>query len=345
MHDHHHHSAQSAKLITENIASDGVDRRGFLKCMAWAGTGLVWTLGSGVLSSRAMGQMATGQPITPAMPPPSPALTSLNFVQISDSHIGFQKPPNQDVAATFRETIARINALPVTPEFILHTGDLTHLSSADEFDLLDQMIKDCKTKQIFYVPGEHDVGSDNGKLYLDRFGKGTLGAGWFSFDQKGVHFVGLVNVVNLAQNGLGTLGADQLAWLEKDLAPLSAETPVVVFAHIPLWTVYPAWGWGTDDGAKALSLLKRFGSVTVLNGHIHQIVQKVEGNMTFHTARSSAFPQPAPGTAPKPGPMLVDAPKLRSYLGLTQIAYVEHNSALAIVDSTLEPVAMVDKKS
>jgi 3',5'-cyclic-AMP phosphodiesterase len=155
----------------------------------------------------------------------------------------------------------------------------------------------------------------------------------------------LVNVVDMAQNGLGTLGADQLAWLQKDLAPLSADTPIVVFAHIPLWTVYPAWGWGTDDSAKALSLLKRFGSVTVLNGHIHQTLQKVEGNMTFHTARSTAFPQPEPGKAPKPGPMLVDAPKLRSYLGLTQVAYVEHNSALAIVDSTLEPAAMAEKKS
>jgi 3',5'-cyclic AMP phosphodiesterase CpdA len=318
--------------------------------MAWAGTGLVFAMGSSALTSRALGQITSGNTMTPALPgmpkmPAAAAPKSLNFVQISDSHIGFKMPANPDVTATFRETIARINALPVTPEFILHTGDLSHLCEADEFDLLEQMLKDCKTKQIFYVPGEHDVGTDNGALYRQRFGKGTLGAGWFSFDQKGVHFVGLVNVVDLAQNGLGTLGADQLAWLQKDLAPLSADTPVVVFAHIPLWTVYPAWGWGTDDSAQALSLLKRFGSVTVLNGHIHQTLQKVEGNMTFHTARSTAFPQPEPGKAPKPGPMLVDAPKLRSYLGLTQVAYVEHNSSLAIVDSTLETAAMADKKS
>jgi len=197
------------------------------------------------------------------------------------------------------------------------------------------MLKDCQTKQVFYVPGEHDILNDNGAQYRQRFGQGTMGAGWFSFDQKGVHFVGLVNVANLGEGGLGTLGAEQLAWLEKDLASLSAEKPVVVFAHIPLWMVYPQWGWGTDDGAKALALLKRFGSVTVLNGHIHQALQKTEGNMMFHTARSTAFPQPEPGKADKPGPMVVDAPKLRSFLGLTQISYIEHDHSLAVVDSTL----------
>jgi 3',5'-cyclic-AMP phosphodiesterase len=334
-HDHHHSPAQTG-LITRNTLDDGVDRRGFLKCMAWAGTGLVWVVGSGTLSSRVLGaSYGTGAaaPAMPAVPDSSDGL--LNFVQISDSHIGFKMPANPDVAATFRETVARINALPTTPEFLLHTGDLTHLSDPEQFDLLDQMTKDCKTKQVFYVPGEHDVGSDNGAEYLKRFGKGTMGAGWYSFDQKGVHFIGLVNVMNLAQGGLGVLGADQLAWLEKNLAGLSKETPIVVFAHIPLWMVYPKWGWGTDDGAKALALLKDFGSVTVLNGHIHQALQKVEGNMMFHTARSTAFPQPAPGSAPKPGPMLVDAPKLRSYLGLTSVKYIEHDHTLAVVNSTL----------
>jgi 3',5'-cyclic AMP phosphodiesterase CpdA len=334
-HDHHHSPAQTGH-ITRNALNDGVDRRGFLKCMAWAGTGLVWVVGSGTLSSRVLGAadgMGAAAPGMPAMPASSTGL--LNFVQISDSHIGFKMPANPDVAATFRETVNRINALPTTPEFLLHTGDLTHLSDPEQFDLLDQMTKECKTKQVFYVPGEHDVGSDNGGEYLKRFGKGTMGAGWYSFDQKGVHFIGLVNVMNLAQGGLGVLGADQLAWLKKDLAGLSQETPIVVFAHIPLWMVYPKWGWGTDDGAKALALLKRFGSVTVLNGHIHQALQKVEGNMMFHTARSTAFPQPEPGTAPKPGPMLVDAPKLRSYLGLTSVKYIEHDHTLAVVDSTL----------
>ncbi len=315
------------RILHNHRTDDGVDRRGFLTCMAWAGTGVLWSVGGGILSSRLLGQ-------TPAVSNSSGK--SLEFVQISDSHIGFKKPANTDVSATFRETIARINALPATPEFILHTGDLTHLSEAGEFDDLDQMLKDCKTKQTFFVPGEHDILNDNGAQYRERFGKNTSGSGWFSFDHSGIHFVGLVNVANIAEGGLGVLGAEQLAWLEKDLAGQSADKPIVVFAHIPLWLVFPKWGWGTDDGAKALLLLKRFGSVTVLNGHIHQALQKVEGNIAFHTARSTAFPQPAPGSAPKPGPMVVDAGKLRSFLGLNRVSFVETNHSLAVIDSTLE---------
>ncbi len=316
--------------ITHDRSDDGVDRRGFLKCMAWAGTGVLWSVSGGVLTSRVLGQTPSpgGAPL--ALP-----AGSLHFVQISDSHIGFSKPANQDVTETFRETIARINALPVPPEFILHTGDLTHLAEASEFDVLDQVLKECRTKQVFFVPGEHDILNDDGAQYRERFGRGTLGSGWFSFDQKGVHFVGLVNVAGVSEGGLGVLGAEQLAWLEKDLARLKSDTPIVVFAHVPLWLVYPKWGWGTDDGAKALGMLKRFGSVTVLNGHIHQVVQKVEGNITFHTARSTAFPQPEPGKAPKPGPMVVAAPQLKSFLGLTRVEYVESHPTLAIVDSTL----------
>ncbi len=319
--------------IVHDRSTDGIDRRGFLKCMAWAGTGVLWTVSGGVLSSRALGETAAaGGGGGPALP------GALHFVQLSDSHIGFHKAGiNQDVNATFREAISRINALPVVPEFVLHTGDLTHLSEADEFDGLDQMMKDCRAKTVFYVPGEHDILNDNGEQYRARFGRGTFGSGWYSFDQKGVHFVGLVNVAGISEGGLGVLGAEQLAWLEKDLAPLAADTPVVLFAHVPLWLVYPKWGWGTDDGAKALALVKRFGSVTVLNGHIHQVVQKVEGNITFHTARGTAFPLPAPGTAPKPGPMPVEAPRLRSLLGLTTVSYVETDHMLAVVDETLAP--------
>lgn len=315
-------------FILHDDHHDGIDRRGFLKCMAWAGTGVVWTLSSGVLSSRVLGQVTAA---------PAAALPAgqLHFVQISDSHIGFKKPANLDVAGTFRETVARINALPQAPEFILHTGDLTHLAEAAEFDTLEQLLKDCRTKQVFYVPGEHDILSDNGAQYRERFGRGSLGTGWHSHDQHGVHFIGLVNVASISEGGLGVLGEEQLAWLAKDVAALSSETPLVVYAHIPLWSVYPQWGWGTQDAARALALLKRFGSVTVLNGHIHQALQKIEGNVTFHTACSTAFPQPAPGTAAKAGPMVVEAARLRSTLGLTQVSYLETASPLAIVDSTL----------
>src|SRR5204862_551217 len=198
-----------------------------------------------------------------------------------------------------------------------------HLSKPSEFDTVDQVLKGAKASQVFYVPGEHDVLGDDGKQYLERYGKGTKGGGWYSFDHSGVHFIGLVNVLNLKAGGLGSLGAAQLDWIERDVKHLPSSTPIVVFAHVPLWSVYPAWGWGTDDGAKALSYLKRFGSVTVLNGHIHQTLQKVEGNITFHTAMSTAFPQPAPGKAPAPGPMKVEPGKLRSVLGVTSVTYVK----------------------
>jgi 3',5'-cyclic AMP phosphodiesterase CpdA len=257
------------------------------------------------------------------------------FAQISDSHIGFKHDPNNDVTATLQEAVARINAMPEEPDFVIHTGDITHLSTAAEFDTASQVLTGVKASRVFYVPGEHDVLTDDGKDYLNRYGKGTVGNGRHSFDHKGVHFIGLVNVLNLKPGGLGLLGDDQLEWLEKDVSGLSSSTPIVVFGHTPLWSIYPDWGWGTDDAAQALSYLKRFGSVTVPNGHIHQTMQKVEGNVTFHTAMSTAFPQPQPGTAPGPGPLKVPAEKLRSLLGLTDVDYVRGKGSLAIIDSTL----------
>lgn len=315
------------KIILHDHNDDGLDRRGFLECMAWAGTGMLWTVAGGLLGSTVLPNRAGAAQLG--------GRGSFSFAQISDSHIGFNKAANQDVAGTLKEAIARINALPEPPDFILHTGDLTHLSEAEEFDTLDQLLKGLKTSQIFYVPGEHDVIGDNGRRYRERFGKGTRGQGWYSFDHKGVHFVGLVNVMDIKENGLGVLGDEQLEWLEDDLQGRTDETPIVLFAHIPLWTVYPEWGWGTSDGARALGYLKRFGSVTVLNGHIHQTMKKVEGRATFHTAMSTAFPQPEPGKAPKPGPMKVEPGKLRDYLGITEVHYTEGKGALAVVDATL----------
>ncbi|HET7208983.1 MAG TPA: metallophosphoesterase [Terriglobales bacterium] len=310
---------------------DGIDRRGFLSCMAWAGAGLVWTFGGGMASSRLFG--ATG---------PRGSSGDFTFVQISDSHIGFDKAANADVTATCQAAIDKINALPVEPDLIIHTGDLSHLSKPREFDTLDQVLKAAKTKQVFYVPGEHDVAVDNGQQFLERYGKGTKGAGWHSFDHKGVHFVGLVNVVNLKAGGLGNLGADQIEWLEDDLKGHGSSTPIVAFAHIPLWAVYPEWGWGTQDSAQALSYLKRFGSVTVLNGHIHQIMQKVEGNVSFHTALSTAFPQPIPATASSAGPLKVPASELRKVLGVTNINYQVGQHHLAVVDTPLAGTPAVE---
>jgi plastocyanin len=304
------------------------NRRGFLQCMAWVGTGAVWTMAGGVLKGMSLEQAArSGMEKSMA--------GGLSFVQISDSHIGFDKPANTDVTGTLRAAVAKIKAAPDQPSFVLHTGDLTHLSKPSEFDTLQQVMTELALP-VFYVPGEHDVLEDDGKGYLQRFGKGTLGAGWHSFDRGGVHFIGLVNVVNLKAGGLGTLGAEQLEWLEKDVKRLKSSTPVVVFAHIPLWSVYPEWGWGTDDSARALSYLKRFGSVSVLNGHIHQVMQKVEGHVTFHTAMSTAFPQPAPGSAASPGPMKVEADRLRKVLGLSRMSFHDVNHPIAITDVPLE---------
>jgi len=305
------------------------DRRGFLQCMAWVGTGAMWTLAGGVLKGMPIEQAADGAIGHGAR------MGGLRFVQISDSHIGFDKPANTDVTATLRAAVAKIKAAPDQPSFVLHTGDLTHLSKPSEFDTLQQVLAELSLP-VFCVPGEHDVLDDDGKSYLQRFGKGTQGAGWYSFDQGGVHFVGLVNVVNLKAGGLGTLGAEQLEWLEKDVKRLKSSTPIVVFAHIPLWSVYPEWGWGTDDSARALSYLKRFGSVSVLNGHIHQVMQKVEGHVSFHTAMSTAFPQPAPGSAPSPGPMKVEADRLKKILGLSRLSFHDINHPIAITDVPLE---------
>src|SRR5207245_2464572 len=214
--------------------------------------------------------------------------------------------------------------------------DISHLSKPEEFDNADQILKSAVAKDIFYVPGEHDVLEDEGRQYRERYGKGSQGAGWYSFDQKGVHFIGLVNVMNLKAGGLGSLGQEQLEWMENDVKHLSKSTPIVVFAHIPLWSVYPEWGWGTDDSAQALGYLKKFGSVTVLNGHIHQTMQKVEGNVTFHTAASTACPQPKPGSAPSPGPMKVPSEQLKDLLGIRDVSDVQGKHALGVTDSSLE---------
>jgi 3',5'-cyclic AMP phosphodiesterase CpdA len=307
---------------------DGVCRRGALECMLWAGTGVLWTLAGGVPRSSSL---------VGASEADAQVASGFTFVQISDSHIGFKGAANPNPMATLQEAIAKVGALPEKPAFVIHTGDISHLSKPDEFDNADQAIAKARL-DAFYVPGEHDIiDADRGKAYMERYGKalGAKGTGWYSFDKNGVHFVGLVNVAGLKAGGMGTLGAEQLAWLEADLKLKSASDPIVLMAHIPLWTVNENWGWGTEDAVRALDLIKRFGSVTVLNGHIHQIMQKVEGRVTFHTARSTAFPQPAPDTAPSPGPMKVPEEQLRSVLGIATVEVKQGTQPLAITDSTL----------
>jgi len=300
----------------------GLDRRQTLKCMLWAGTGVVWTVAGGVPSSRLIGAANAAE-------------GSFSFVQISDSHIGFEKPANPDARATLNVAIDKVIAMPDKPALMIHTGDISHSAKPVEFDDALQLIGRAKF-DVHYSPGEHDILDPKTRdAYLARFGKGATGGGWYSFDHGGVHFVSLNNVVDLKKNGLGSLGADQLGWLEDDLRGKSASTPIVVFCHIPLWMIAPEWGWGTEDSAQALGYLGRFGSVTVLNGHIHQLMQKVEGNVTFHTARSTAFPQPAPGTAPSAGPKLVPAGELRKWLGVREVVYSPSSANLAVTDLDL----------
>jgi 3',5'-cyclic AMP phosphodiesterase CpdA len=310
--------------MASHDSGDGTTRRKVLECMTWAGTGLLWTVSGGVPRSLGL--------LDEAMAAESQGLT---FLQISDSHVGFDKPANPNAKGTLEEAIDRVKAAPGKPAFMIHTGDITHLSKPSEFDDADKIISQSRL-DVHYVPGEHDILDEDVKLYRERYGRGAKGDGWYSFDAGGVHFVGLVNVKNLKPGGMGSLGEDQLKWLADDLTHRTASTPIVLFAHIPLWVVYEQWGWGTDDGARAIEMLRRFGSVTVLNGHIHQVMQKVEGNVAFHTALSTAFPQPVPGTAPSPGPMKVAEDRLRSLLGTATISVKRGDKRLAIIDKPLQ---------
>lgn len=302
-------------------------RRDVLKCLAWSGAAIVWTVSGGIPRALGLANEAKAAEMAPG---------DFTFVQISDTHIGFHKEANPDVVGTLKRAIEEINALSTSPAFVVHTGDITHLSKPEEFDLADQILKGLKVDRIHFVPGEHDALDEGLSGYLKRYGRDTRGLGYYSFDDHGIHVVGLVNVLDFKPGSLAALGNEQLDWLERDLAGVSDSTPIIILAHIPLWTVYPQWGWGTADSTRALASLKRFGSVTVLNGHIHQVMQKVEGNIAFHTAMSTAYPQPKPGTAPNPGPLTVPAGELGKVLGTRRIAFVPGKRILATIDTPLD---------
>jgi 3',5'-cyclic AMP phosphodiesterase CpdA len=305
-----------------------LSRRNALKCMAYGGAGTLFALSGGIFTPIDLAMAADEKYGTAKLGKPL-------FVQISDTHIGFNKDANPDVNGTLTQTIDLVNGMPEQPALIIHTGDITHLSKPAEFDTAQQMLSRLRSTEIHTVPGEHDTTDPTVTEYFNRFGKASGNKGYYSFDHAGVHFVGLINVLQFKPGGLGTLGLDQLAWVAADLKGRSASTPIVVFAHMPLWTVYEPWGWGTGDADQLMSQLRPFGSVTVLNGHIHQIVQKVEGNITFHTARSTAYPQPAAGEGPGPGPLKVPADQLSKLLGVTSVSVVKHPAALALKDTTI----------
>ncbi len=308
-----------------------LSRRNALKCMAFGSAGTLFVLSGGLFTPIDLAVAATDRERTARSGKPL-------FVQISDTHIGFNKDANPDVNGTLTKTIDLVNAMPEQPALILHTGDITHLSKPAEFDAAQQMMSRLKTTEIHTVPGEHDTADPSVTEYFNRFGKASNNKGYYSFDHGGVHFIGLINVLEFKAGGLGTLGPEQLAWVTADLKGRSSSTPIVVFAHMPLWTIYEPWGWGTGDADQLMSQLRRFGSVTVLNGHIHQIVQKVEGNVTFHTARSTAYPQPAAGQGAGPGPLKVSADQLPTMLGITTVALAKPSRSFAFNDTTLAPV-------
>jgi 3',5'-cyclic AMP phosphodiesterase CpdA len=305
-----------------------LSRRNALKCMAYGGAGTLFALSGGVFTPINLAMAADNKTATAKLGRPL-------FVQISDTHIGFNKDANPDVNGTLNETIELVNGMPEQPALIIHTGDITHLSKPQEFDTAQQLFSRLRTSEMHTVPGEHDTTDATVTEYFNRFGKASDNKGYYSFDHAGVHFVGLINVLQFKPGGLGNLGAEQLAWVAADLKGRSASTPIVVFAHMPLWTVYEPWGWGTGDADQLMSQLRRFGSVTILNGHIHQVVQKVEGNVTFHTARSTAYPQPTAGEGPGPGPLKVPADQLSKMLGITSVSVVKRPAALSLNDTTI----------
>jgi 3',5'-cyclic AMP phosphodiesterase CpdA len=305
-----------------------LSRRNALKCMAYGGAGTLFVLAGGTFTLVDLASAADDKRRVAGLGKPL-------FLQISDTHIGFAKDANPDVNGTLAQTIGLVNGMSEQPALIIHTGDITHLSKPAEFDLAQQMLGQLRTTELHTVPGEHDTADSTVTEYFNRFGKASKNKGYYSFDHAGVHFIALINVLDFKAGGLGILGPDQLAWVAADLKGRSSSTPIVVFAHMPLWTIYEPWGWGTDDADQLMSQLRRFGSVTVLNGHIHQIVQKVEGNITFHTARSTAYPQPVAGEGAGPGPLKVPADQLPKMLGITSVSVAKHPRLLALTDTTI----------
>src|ERR1700755_2955430 len=302
-----------------------MNRPQLLRHGAWFGAAVALTVAGGEVISHVAGAGATN--VQQSKP-------TLRFAQISDSHIGFNGPANSNVADTFSHAIGQINSLGYTPDFVIHTGDLTHLATPAQFDQVKQMLTELNTPHVFTVPGEHDSTDDAGQKYRQAFGAGTRGDGWYSFDIAGVHLIGLVNTLNM--NKLGHLGTDQLEFIQKDVASLSSDTPIVVFSHIPLFAMYPDWGWGTDDATQALSMLSRFSSVTCLNGHVHQLFSKTEGNVPFYSGTTTAYPLPHPGDGPAPKPVTLPAGKLHDALGIREVSYTKGQTALALKETTLQ---------
>ena len=292
-------------------------RRNFMHHVGWTGLGILWTVGAnGLLESCQVGD-TTAQ---------KQSATSLSFVQISDSHLGFHQPANEHVEATLQKAINSINSLPTPPAFVVHTGDITQLSKPAQFDQAKQLLAQLKVP-LFTLPGEHDVIGDGGQAYSEAFSQKEKKEGLEAWDQSGVHYVSLTNVLDFGGSGNGKLGQAQIDVLAKDLAAQKSDTPLVIFSHIPLYDLYPQWGWATADWASARSLLSRFSAVTVLSGHIHQVIQHTEGKISFSTATATAFPLPSPGHGDHPNPVKLPENALLAELGFRTVEIVPGQAA------------------
>ncbi len=238
------------------------------------------------------------------------------FVQLSDSHWGFAGPPNPDAANTLRRAVATVNALPVPPEFIVFTGDLTHTTDDPgerrrRLAGFRDIVAGLNVKQVRFMPGEHDAALDRGAAYKELFGET-----FYAFDHKGVHFIAIDNVSDPG----ASIGAEQLAWMKTDLERRPKDSPIVVLAHRPLFDLAPKWDWATRDGAQAIDILMQYPKVTVFYGHIHQEHHHMTGHIAHHSAKSLIFPLPAPGSQPTRTPLPWDPANPNRGLGFREVA-------------------------
>ena len=271
-----------------------IDRRDFLKLAGLGGVVFASSLGPWGRAFAAAGQ-------------------DFFFVQMTDTHWGFEGPPNPEAKNTLKRAVAAVNGLKKQPDFIMFTGDLTHAADNDaerhkRMTDFKAIVSELKCKDVRFIPGENDAGLDNGAMYTTMFG-----AGHYSFDHKGVHFVALDNVSD--PNGL--IGENQLEWMHADLAKIDKSHPVVVFAHRPLFDLYPSWDWATKDGGKAIEILASYENATVFYGHIHQEHHQMTGKIAHHAAESLIFPFPLAGSQPKRSPVPWDAAHPFKGLGFT----------------------------
>jgi 3',5'-cyclic AMP phosphodiesterase CpdA len=258
-----------------------IDRKQFLRL---AGLG-------GIVYASGLARGASGAPAE-----------EFYFVQLSDTHWGFNGPPNPEAATTLKRAVEAVNKLSPAPDFIVFTGDLTHTTD-DEKERRRRMaefrdiVGNLKVKTVRFMPGEHDASLDKGAAYQEFFGKTN-----YTFDHKGVHFIALDNVSDPA----AAIGDQQLQWLQADLKQLDKAQPIAVLTHRPLFDLYPQWDWATKDSAAAMEMLKPYENVTVFYGHIHQEHHQMTGHIAHHAAKSLIFPLPAPGSQPKRAPLAWD---------------------------------------